>query len=157
MEAIATAGGRVYPGLEGVGIESEGERVTAVLTEAAARTKPHRFENYIVATGGILGGGIITREDGTAREVVFDLPVTLPASRQDWFEQDFMDPNGHPVYKAGVRIDEKFQPLNGSRQPVYENLYAAGTTLSHSEVIRERSFEGVALATGFAVGNLLAK
>lgn len=157
MQAIERAGGRVYHGLEGVGIESEGGRVTAVLTEAAARHKPHRFEKYVVATGGILGGGIVTNHHGQAREVVFDLPVALPESRQDWFEQDFMDPKGHPVYRAGLQVNAQFQPVNGGSQPVYDNVYATGTTLSHSEVIRERSFEGVALATGFAVGNLLAK
>ncbi|WP_420631940.1 glycerol-3-phosphate dehydrogenase subunit GlpB [Candidatus Leptofilum sp.] len=157
LQAIERAGGRVYHGLEGVGIESEGGLVTAVLTEAAARHKPHRFARYVVATGGILGGGIVTRQDGTAQEAVFDLPVTLPESRPNWFEQDFMAPKGHPVYRAGLTVNDKFQPLNGGGQPVYQNVHAAGTTLSHSEVIRERSFEGVALATGFAVGNLLAK
>ena len=156
VQAIERAGGRIYHGLEGVGIESDGGRVTAVLTEAAARNKPHRFNKYVVATGGILGGGIVTNHEGQAREVVFDLPVTVPNSRLDWFEQDFMDPKGHPVYRAGLAVNEQFQPLNGGSQPIYENVYAAGTTLSHSEVIRERSFEGVALATGFAVGNLLA-
>lgn len=157
VQAIERAGGRVYHGLEGVGIESERGRVTAVLTEAAARNKPHRFEQYVVATGGILGGGIVTNHDGQAHEVVFGLPVSLPESRRDWFEQDFMDPRGHAVYRAGLTVNEQFQPLNGGSQPVYENVYAAGTTLSHSEVIRERSFEGVALSTGFAVGNLLAQ
>ena len=157
LQAIERAGGRVYHGMEGVGIESEEGRVTAVLTESAARNKPHRFERYVVATGGILGGGIATNHHAEAREVVFGLPVILPDSRQDWFEQDFMNPKGHPVYRAGLKVNQQFQPLNGGSQPVYENVYAAGTTLSHSEVIRERSFEGVALATGFAVGNLLAK
>ncbi len=157
LQAIEQAGGRVYHGLEGVEIESEDGLVTAVFTEAASRPKPHRFAQYVVATGGILGGGIVTRQDGSARELVFDLPVALPESRQDWFEQDFMDSKGHPVYRAGLTVNAQFQPVNGGSQPVYNNVYAAGTTLGHSEVIRERSFEGVALSTGFAVGNLLAE
>lgn len=157
LQAIERAGGRIYHGLEGVGIEREGSRVTAVLTEAAGRSKPHHFNQYIVATGGILGGGIVTNHHGEAREVVFGLPVTVPESRLDWFKQDFMDPKGHPVYRAGLTVNAQFQPVNGGGQPVYENVYAAGTTLSHGEVIRERSFEGVALATGFAVGNLLTR
>ena len=155
-EAIARAGGRIYQGLEAVGMESEGGRVTAVFSETAARHKPHRFTNYVLATGGILGGGIETNHKGEAREVVFDLPVTLPQSRQDWFAQDFLDSQGHPIYQVGVTVNEQFQPVNGSGQPVYKNVYAAGTTLSHSEAIRERAFDGIALATGFAVGNLLA-
>ncbi len=157
LQAIEQAGGRVYHGLEGVGIESEGRRVTAVYTEAASRRKPHRFAHYVVATGGILGGGITTNHRGEAREVIFDLPVTVPENRQEWFEQDFMDPQGHPVYRAGLRVNTQFQPLGGDSQPVYENVFAAGTTLSHSEVIRERSFEGVAVSTGFAVGKLLTR
>lgn len=157
VQAIEQAGGRVYQGLEGVGMEAEGGRVTAVFTEAAARNKPHRFAHYVLATGGILGGGIVTNQLGEAREQIFDLPIAAPESRLDWFQQDFLDPIGHPIYQAGVKVNEQFQPVNGGNQPVYENVYAAGTTLSHSEVIRERSFEGVALATGFAVGNLLAQ
>jgi anaerobic glycerol-3-phosphate dehydrogenase len=50
-----------------------------------------------------------------------------------------------------LTVNEAFQPVNGDG-PVYDNVYAAGTTLSHCEVIRERSFEGVAVATGYKVG-----
>lgn len=157
MQAIAQAGGRVEAGLEAVEMENEDGRVTAVFSETAARHKPHRFANYVLATGGILGGGIETNHKGEAREMVFDLPVTLPQSRRDWFAQDFLDAEGHPIYQAGLTVNEQFQPVNGSGPPVYENVYAAGTTLSHSEAIRERAFDGIALATGFAVGNLLAK
>ncbi|MCP4417242.1 MAG: hypothetical protein GY805_11515, partial [Chloroflexi bacterium] len=74
-------------------------------------------------------------------------------SRLDWFRQEFLDPSGHPIYRAGVTVNGRFQPLNGDSQPIYKNVYAAGTTLSHCEPVRERSFEGVALATGFAVGS----
>jgi glycerol-3-phosphate dehydrogenase subunit B len=151
-QAIERHGSFVYDGMEALRAESENGRVTAVLTEAAARFRRHRFEKYVLATGGILGGGITTNIDGEAREVVFDLPVKAPDSRLHWFKQQFMDKEGHPIYRAGLTVNEKFQPVNGNG-PVYENVYAAGTTLAHCEVIRERSFEGVALATGYVVGN----
>jgi glycerol-3-phosphate dehydrogenase subunit B len=153
--AIEQQGAYVYDGMEALRAESEKGRVTAVLTEAAARPRRHRFEKYVLATGGILGGGITTNIDGEAREVVFDLPVNAPDGRLNWFKQQFMDKEGHPIYRSGLTVDENFQPVNGSspdRGPVYENVYAAGTTLAHCEVIRERSFEGVALATGYRVG-----
>jgi glycerol-3-phosphate dehydrogenase subunit B len=156
MQAIEQAGGRVYQGMEGVGFDSEAGRVTAVFTEAAARQKAHRFDQYVLATGGILGGGIVTDHHGAVREQIFDLPTSAPQSRLDWFEQDFLDPKGHPIYRAGVVVNGRFQPINDDNQPVFENVYAAGTTLAHCDPIRERSFEGVALATGFAVGNLLS-
>ncbi len=150
-QAIQRQGSFVYDGMEAFRAESEEGRITAVLTEAAARPRRHRFEKYVLATGGILGGGITTNIDGKAREVVFDLPVAAPDSRLDWFRQDFMHKEGHPIYRSGLTVNEDFQPVNGNG-PVYENVYAAGTILAHCEVIRERSFEGVALATGYKVG-----
>ncbi|NIP22783.1 MAG: glycerol-3-phosphate dehydrogenase subunit GlpB, partial [Phycisphaerae bacterium] len=94
-------------------------------------------------TGGILGGGITTNFEGQAKEVVFNLPVSIPDSRLDWFKQEFMDKDGHPVYRAGVVVVKDFRPINETGEAVFENVYAAGTTLAHAEVIRERSMEGV--------------
>jgi glycerol-3-phosphate dehydrogenase subunit B len=151
-QAIERQDAYVYDGMEALRAEQEGKRITAVLTESAARPRRHRFQNYVLATGGILGGGITTNIEGEVREVVFDLPVNAPDSRLDWFKQQFMDKGGHPIYRSGLTVNEQFQPVNGNG-PIYENVYAAGTTLAHCEVIRERSFEGVALATGYVVGN----
>ena len=155
--AIERSGGRVFDGMEAIGVEAEGVRITAVYTESAARKRTHRYGQYILATGGILGGGITTNFEGKAREVVFDLPVSIPDSRLDWFKRDFMDKDGHPVYRAGVVVDENFRPTNGNGRPIYENVHAAGAALANAEVIRERSMEGVALSTGYAVGKLVIR
>jgi glycerol-3-phosphate dehydrogenase subunit B len=152
VRAIEESGGRVFEGMEAISAEGENGRVTAVYTEAAARRRAHRFGRYILATGGILGGGLVADHQGRLSESVFDLPVQAPDSRLDWFRQDFLAGEGHPVYRAGLTVNEHFQPLDGGGRPAYENLYAAGSILAHCEVIRERSFEGVALATGYAVG-----
>jgi glycerol-3-phosphate dehydrogenase subunit B len=151
--AIERAGGRVFDGMEAVGCEVEGDRISAVYTETASRKRAHRYGKYILATGGILGGGIVTNFEGAAKEVVFDLPVSVPESRLDWYKRDFMDKDGHPVYRAGVVVNDDFRPLDKDGRVVYDNVLAAGTTLAHAEVIRERSMEGVALATGYGVGN----
>ena len=151
VNAIRQAGGEVYDGLEAIGTECAEGRVVKVMTEAAGRSRPHRADQFILATGGILGGGIVTDYAGRGREVVFDLPITLPNSRLDWFKRDFMDPDGHPIYQSGIRVNNQFQPVNGDNQPIYNNLYAIGTTLAHAEAIRERSFEGIALTTGYVV------
>jgi glycerol-3-phosphate dehydrogenase subunit B len=152
-QAIEMNGGRVFDGMEAIGSETENGRITTVYTESAARQRRHRFDQYILATGGILGGGITTNFEGQAMEVVFNLPVSIPKSRLDWYKQDFMDKDGHPVYRAGLVVSKDFRPINEAGKTVFENVYAAGTTLAHAEVIRERSMEGVALATGYAVGN----
>jgi glycerol-3-phosphate dehydrogenase subunit B len=153
---IGEKGGRVYDGMQVVRAEEARGRVTAVYSEAAARTRPHRFNRYLLATGGILGGGTATDSTGRVREVIFDLPLAAPNDRGEWFKRDFLDAAGHPIYQAGVRVDGSWRPVNGDGQPVYENVYAAGAMLAHCEVIRERSLEGVALATGYRVAQMLA-
>jgi glycerol-3-phosphate dehydrogenase subunit B len=143
-----------------VGAETAEGRVTAtstgsvqaVYTEAAARQRNHRFDNYVLATGGLLGGGLVTNFEGEIREVIFNLPVVAPGSRLDWFQQEFVTKTGHPIYQAGVRVNEQLQPVAENGRPLYNNLYAVGCTLASCDVIRERSLEGVALATGYNVG-----
>lgn len=152
LQAIQGQGGRIHNGMQAIGAQADGNRVTAVYTEAAGRPRPHRHDRYVLATGGILGGGITTDYQGKVKEVVFDLPVAAPASRQDWFARSFLDKEGHPIYCAGLTVDDQFRPVDEGGRPIYDNLYAVGGTLAHYEMIRERSLEGVALATGYAVG-----
>jgi glycerol-3-phosphate dehydrogenase subunit B len=155
VQAIQAHGGRVHNGMSAVGAQAAGQHVTAVYTEAAARRRPHRHDHYVLATGGLLGGGIVTDDQGQIRETVFNLPVTAPPSRLDWFARSFMDKAGHPIYRAGLTVDDRFRPIGDDGRPIYDNLYVAGGTLAHCEFIRERSLEGIALATGFAVGEAL--
>jgi len=154
-DKIEKSGGFVYDGMRAVAATHENGRVTAVYTEAAARQRPHHFDQFVLATGGILGGGIRANHAGEVGESIFDLPVTAPADRLEWFKRDFLDREGHPIYRAGVTVNRHFQPLSESGRPVYDNLFAAGTTLAHCEVIRERSFDGVGLVTGYAVGKVV--
>lgn len=154
-DRIEQSGGYVYDGMRAVAATHENGRVTAVYTEAAARQRRHRYDQFVLATGGILGGGIRANHKGEVCEAVFDLPVTAPASRLEWFKRDFLDREGHPIYRAGLTVNEHFLPVDRNRRPLYDNLFAAGTTLAHCEVIRERSFDGVGLVTGYAVGKVV--
>ncbi|MBL1127118.1 MAG: glycerol-3-phosphate dehydrogenase subunit GlpB [Chloroflexi bacterium] len=152
--AIEKNGGQVHEGMEAIGFAADGGRVTAVHTETSGRPRQHRYEQIVLATGGILGGGIVTNHAGEVCEVVFNLPLRHPENRLEWFRRDFLDKQGHPIYRSGVSVNENFQPMDG--RVLYQNLYAAGSTLAGFEAIRERSFDGVALATGYAVGNLVS-
>jgi glycerol-3-phosphate dehydrogenase subunit B len=152
VTAIRRAGGQVFNGMEALSAEAEGRRVTTVWTEAAARQRSHHATTFVLATGGILGGGIITDHNERIREVVFNLPIAALADRSEWFQREFLASLGHLIYQAGVEVNDVFQPVDKRGQVVYENLFAAGAILAHTDTIRERSFEGVALATGYAVG-----
>ncbi|MDP8959780.1 MAG: glycerol-3-phosphate dehydrogenase subunit GlpB [Actinomycetota bacterium] len=152
VEAIQEAGGSVFEGMDALSATTEDGRVRAVLTEAAARWRSQRASAFVLATGGILGGGIHAGHDGSLAEKLFRLPVAGPSDRRHWFHGDFLDPRGHAVYRAGLRVDARLRPLDDQGRAAYRNLFAAGGSLAGAEVLRERSLEGVALATGYAAG-----
>ena len=146
--AIERAGGHVFEGMEVVAADVHDQVVEAVWTQAAARRKPHRARHFVLATGGILGSGIIAETD-RLREVIFNLPLAAVPERSHWFDPEFLSLRGHPIYRAGVAVNERLQPLDAANNVLYTNLYVAGTTLAHCDALLERSFEGVALSTGF--------
>jgi glycerol-3-phosphate dehydrogenase subunit B len=154
VDTIQKRGGRVFDGMLAVGADTGEGSVNAILTEAAAlRHKVHRAERFILATGGILGGGIRTEPDGAIHEEVFGLEICAPGKRSDWFRPEFLNASGHPIYSTGVEVDSGFHPVRSGGEIYYRNLYAIGSTLAHNDVLRERSLEGVALATAFAVSS----
>ena len=110
----------------------------------------------MLATGGILGGGVVTDYNGRAYEPIFRLPLQPPDLRQEWFQTDFFAPGGHPIHRTGLVVDRSFRPLDSQAEAYYENLYAVGSMLAHSDGIRDGSLEGVALATGYALGERIA-
>jgi anaerobic glycerol-3-phosphate dehydrogenase B subunit len=153
VNEIERHGGRVYDGMAALSADREGRRITTVWSEAAGRSKANRARVYILATGDFLGGGVATWPGGLPREGVFDLPVTAPDQGQRWFREEFLASSGHPLFRAGVRVNKSFQPVNRDGDPLYENLYATGSLLAGCDVVQERSLEGVALASGFLIGN----
>ncbi len=154
---LLDAGVRVEAGMEAMGFEREGKRIRWVETETAARPLKHRASHFLLATGGILGGGIDSDHTGKAWEVVFGLPLTTPQARSQWFRPEFLDPRGQPVFRGGVPVNNEWQPVDGDGQVVYENVWAAGNVLAHTDPILERSLEGVAIATGVAAGQAIVQ
>ena len=148
LEAL---GVRIETGMEVLGFHGEDGRVLWVETETAARPLKHRAERFLLASGGVLGGGFQSDHTGRIWEGIFHLPLTLPQERSRWFRPRFLDPAGQPVFQGGIPVNGNFQPVDpASGQLVFANLWAAGNTLAHADPIHERSLEGVAIVTGVA-------
>jgi len=141
-------GVRVEIGMEAIGYDAGGERILWVETETSSRPLRHRAANFLLATGGILGGGIDSDHTGLAWETIFDLPLTIPQDRGRWFRSHFLGADGQPVFRGGVPVNDDFQPVQPDGRPVYANLWAAGSLLAGADPIRERSLEGMAMGTG---------
>ena len=163
-QALHRAGVRVDVGMEAIdaGVtQANGAagRVDWVETLTSARPLRLRAARYLLATGGILGGGFDSDHTGQVRERVFDLPLTVPQQRSQWFRAEFMHPAGHPVFRGGVAVTGEMQPCAhaGSAEPLYANLWAAGGVLSGVDPIQERSLEGIALTSGLAAADALAR
>ncbi len=142
----------------GFGIEDsvEGKRIAWVETSTSARPLRHAARAFVLATGGVLGGGFNSDPSGRFWERVFDLPLTVPQDRRAWFRPAFLDEAGQPVFSGGVMVDDNLQPLLGDGQRVYANLWAVGGALAEADPIMERSLEGIAIATGMAAAGHVA-
>ena len=125
-------------------------KIEWVASETSARPLKHRAQAFLLATGGILGGGFDSDVNGRVWETIFHLPLTVPQKRHNWFRASFLDAQGHPVFQGGVAVGSDFRPVDEAGQTLYANLYAAGGALAHCDPILERSLEGTAVVTGTA-------
>jgi glycerol-3-phosphate dehydrogenase subunit B len=145
--AIRGRGGRVTIGERVSRIVVEGRRVTAVATSAAARERVIRTGGLVLATGGIAGGGLIGRADGTLVEPLMGLLVEAP-TMESWLASDPFDPQGHPLEAAGIRTDHELRPVDGSGRVVLQNVVVAGSLLAGQRYLSERCGDGVAITSG---------
>jgi glycerol-3-phosphate dehydrogenase subunit B len=142
--------------MEAIGFHASNGMIEYVETATAARPLQHAASRYLLATGGILGGGFVGGEDGIVRETIFKLPLTTPEGRDKWFRPRFFDEGGQPVFRGGVRVNRSLQPIDAHGNVVYRNLWAAGGALAGADPLVEHSLEGIALATGIAAASAIA-
>ena len=145
--ALRRRGGRISVGEEVVRIETAGRRVTSVTVAAAARDRVFRTSGLVLATGGIAGGGLIGRADGSLVEPLLGLPVEAPAVGE-WLAADPFDPAGHPLEAAGIRTDAELHPVDGRGRVAFENVAIVGSLLAGQRYLTERCGDGVAVTSG---------
>ncbi|MBN1992064.1 MAG: glycerol-3-phosphate dehydrogenase subunit GlpB [Anaerolineae bacterium] len=151
QKVFLEAGGRLLIGGKVVDGIIENGRVRQIRLETASRLKPLAAENYVLATGGIFGGGLQTDDQGRMWEPIFGLPVRANPDRHQWFAPQFLSPQGQPVFDYGVRANRRLNPVAEDGAPLAENLFVAGALLAGANWIAGRTGGGVALATAAAV------
>jgi glycerol-3-phosphate dehydrogenase subunit B len=151
-EALRRAGGRLIVNATVIGAEADGRRVNAVVAESAARPTAYPARSFVLASGGIATGGLEMDSFGPVRETVFGLPVAgVPETGKARFSPGYFDPQ--PLARAGVAVDDRLRPVSADGGAVYENLYAAGAILAGAVPWKEKSGDGISLATGFAAAS----
>jgi glycerol-3-phosphate dehydrogenase subunit B len=145
-ERLRRAGGRVILNAVVNGAERAGARVTAVRVRVGLRDVTHGCDWLVLATGGFASGGLALDSHWHASEVALGLPVSGVPSGERFKPGYFED---HPMGRAGVAVDRGLRPEG------HENVLVAGATLAGAQPWREKSGDGISLATGHRAAELI--
>jgi glycerol-3-phosphate dehydrogenase subunit B len=146
--AALAAGVSFIEGARAIGrIEGHGanRRATGVLAETAGGRRTLLADRTLLATGGILHGGLQTDHAGKVSEAVFRVPVVTHASRGSWVGTGIGGEHAYPSF--GILVNERMQPLGDTGQIFAADLYAAGGLLAGPDRVRRGCRQGVDLAT----------
>ena len=147
-EALRRAGGNVRLNNVVVGAERDGARVRALRVRVGLREERHGADWVVLASGGFASGGLELDSRWAAREVALGLPVAgVPGPGEERFARGYFD--AHPMGRAGVAVDGELRPEG------YENVLVAGATLAGAEPWKEKSGDGISLATGHRAAELV--
>lgn len=156
-KAAQIAGASVRRGYKVVGA-SYNKMVKSLKVEMGRKIDEIEADAYILASGGFLGGGLKEEKD-FLKESIFNLPVyssegenLAEVNLEKLLNRNVFPKEGHQLFSSGINVNEKLQPISVDGEPVYSNLYAAGSILSGYNYIAEKSGMGVAIATGYLAG-----
>ena len=153
-EALGTAGVELLTGHRVTGAETTGGDITALTTETDNGERRVETEAVVLATGGLVGGGV----EGTpeaVQEPVFGCHVPAPEDRSAWAATAAL--GDHAFARFGVETDGRLRPLDAREEPEFGNLRAAGSVLGGYDFAAEKSGSGVSVATGYVAGRLAAE
>ena len=153
-EALRRAGGAVVLNNVVTGAEQAGARVTALRTRVGLREERRGADWVVLATGGFASGGLELDSRWIARETALGLPVAgVPGPGEERFRPGYFD--DHPMGRAGVAVDRDLRPVDTAGERVLENVLVVGATLAGAEPWREKSGDGLSLATGHRAAELV--
>lgn len=125
-----------------------------VVTGNFDRERYYYADKFILATGGVLGGGLKAQYDRII-EPVFQIPVTVPDNIEEWGNLELFTCSSHPFAKFGIKVDENLRPVNNQGQVILENVHVAGRNLEGYDYCHEKSGNGVAVVSGYQAGMLV--
>lgn len=144
LAMVRAAGVRFIQGSRITGFTPDGGRVASVTLDAAGGPRQLAADAFVFAPGGFESGALDVDSYGTITEPVFGLPLTATDASELITEQ-YWGP--HPLFEVGVRVDEAGRPVDPDQGVVHENLYVAGGLIAGVERWRDKSGDGVAVAT----------
>jgi glycerol-3-phosphate dehydrogenase subunit B len=149
IDASERAEVRLSTGNPAVGYETEDGELTAVTVDRRGQAVPYNADEFVLATGGLVGKGIDSDRESVT-EPVFDCHVPHPEDRYEWSEADAF--GDHEFARFGVVPDDDLRPTGADGDVRFPNLRAAGGVVGGADVAAEKSAAGVSIATGTYAG-----
>ena len=104
----------------------------------------------LLAVFGWASGGLELDSAWHAHETVFGLPLAhLPEPGAPRFTAGYFDEQ--PMARAGVAVDARMRPVDHDA----ENLLVCGATVGGAAPWREKSGDGISVATGYAASETI--
>lgn len=122
---------------------SDGTRITSLTVGTTGRPTDYAAEHFVFAPGGFESGGIELDSYMKVSEPTLGLPLRVPEG--DLVLADHSAEQ--PLFSVGVRFDRDMRVLDAAGEIVHENLHVAGGILAGASRWREKSGEGIALAS----------
>lgn len=143
-----------------VGAHTSGGRIEALSVEIAGSIRDIPCDNVIYAAGGLESGAIERDSYGTLSEKVFNLPICMsqdgtPVTDTSSLVNPDYWADDQPIFSCGLAVDKQMKVLGDAGKPAWENLYAAGSMLAGALRAREKSGEGIALASVAAAAHAI--
>ena len=113
---------------------------------AGALETEYTADNFIIATGGIIGNGIASTPD-KVYETIFNITIDSPVSVEERSDKNVF--GSHLFARFGVKVNSKLQALDSKGSPLYDNVFFAGNTIAGYDFPTEKSGYGVACSTGY--------
>ena len=131
------------------GAEVEACRCRSVYTEGFDRRRDYAADQFILATGGIYGGGLEAFA-GKLTEPIFGIDIEVPHQQTDWSDRELFSGRSQLFAKFGIKADAQFRALDKSGALVAQNLRVIGRSLAGYDFAVEKSGNGTALLTAYA-------
>lgn len=154
LTEIAKASCRVMLGSSLVSYEAEGDQVRSVTISTAGHARTIETKAVILAAGGFESGALEIDSYGRVSDTVMGLPLT--GIDTDLLNGDFWG-SEQPLFKIGFEVDTRMRVCTPGSSPVYSNVYAAGGNLAGSTRWKEKSGDGIALASALRAADSIVE
>ncbi len=122
---------------------SDGTRITSLTVGTTGHPTDYAADHFVFAPGGFESGGVELDSYMKASEPTLGLPLWMPEG--DLVLADHSAEQ--PLFSVGVRFDSDMRVLDAAGEVVHENLRVAGGILAGASRWREKSGDGIALAS----------